>query len=294
MSTATANTTLAACCIKFLNLDDFDRRRATDENETILDVFPFEDGLFPPEHEIPLQVPDPQDCVAPIDPWEQLFEYAASNWAFHLASSEPCPALAAAAVSLSVKKNTLSRWSLHFRKSFQGWVNLPERLDPLLVAAYFGHNSVAESVLSKAFIYMDQKSPLVIRPDLALTWASRMGHLGIVKLLFEHSREIRCLQFVEGRSALSWAASGGFTEIASLLLSYDESQINSKDEDGCCPISLAVMNGHVDTVKTLLAAKNINLNIADRAGWTPLFYMIRQHDFSVSDQKIFTMLLDDQ
>ena len=74
---------------------------------------------------------------------------------------------------------------------------------------------------------------------VGLTWASRMSHSEVVKILIELGTPYMGTM-LDGRSGFSWATAGSFFDIVDTLLGYDRGLINVRDDCGCCPPILAV------------------------------------------------------
>lgn len=287
MSMDDAESTLAECCISFLSLEDFDKKRSDiDERVKIWE----ESGLgaicdspeLTPESPVSISHDSNHICH---EPGTQFFEYAASTWGFHYSSSETtCVGLTTAALTLSTRTNTLWNWSDQFRRSYQGCDKLPELLDPLIVAAYFGHTSVVEKLISN-----NDFGP---SSSAALTQASRMGHLKIVRLLIDYGMP-NLREAYDGASAFSWATAGGFLKIVDTLLACDKSLINVTDANGDCPLSLAVTNEHLEVVDRLLGTENIDVNLMNHQGISPIFFAFGRDDFPAIEEKIFLKLLRD-
>lgn len=287
MSMSEAEHTLAWCCISFLNLRDFAKKRSPrDEDREIWE----DSGLGA----ISASIEDTPDSSDPIshefDREYQMhqsgfFDYAASNWGLHFASSESAgEELANAALKLSTRTNTLVNWSHQFRRSYWASDKLPESLDALIVAAYFGQTTMIRKLASNN--HFNPSWPA------GLTWASRKGHSDIVKILIELGTP--CMgKIVDGRSAFSWATAGGFLEIVDTLLGYDSGLINVKDDRGCCPLILAVSRGHPEMVEKLLGSENVDVNLRSSEGKTPIHFAINGPDQSADELEILRKLLCD-
>ena len=203
---------------------------------------------------------------------------------FHYSSSRSSDdQLATAALKLSTRANTLRSWSHQFRKTYQGYHLLPEALDPLIVAAYFGHAYLAKKLISR------KNSAFIL--DAAFIWASRMGHIDTVNLLIKHCHNFE--EMVDGGSAFSWATQGGFLDIFTTLLKHDKNLINAKNSKGQCPLSLAVMYQRSNLVDELLDKKNVDVNLRDHQGTTPVFFAIDKPDLSTTEKVILVALLQD-
>jgi len=225
MTKQEAESSLAASCIYYLRLRHFDgKKRAQDVGLALWD----ECGLGVISTSLKHSSPALSDPVAReqsdemLEPWALFFDYAACNWGRHYASAESSDkALDDAALELSTTPNIYDDWSHQFRLSHWGLDNLPERPNALIVAAYFGQTSMARKLVSND-VYQSSW-------PLALTWAARMGHIEVVKLLVELGTSPKG-SLLDGRAAFSWATAGGFLDIVDMFLTSDDSQINVQDD----------------------------------------------------------------
>lgn len=168
-------------------------------------------------------------------------------------------------------------WSRQFRRSYWGSDKLPESLDALIVAAYFGQTTIIRKLASNN--HFNPSWPL------GLTWASRMGHSDVVKILIELGTP--CMgTMLDGRSAFSWATAGGFFEIVDTLLGYDRDLINVRDDRGCCPLILAVSGGNLEMVENILGSDNVDVNLRSNEGTTPIHFAISRPDHSADELEI--------
>lgn len=152
-----------------------------------------------------------------------------------------------------------------FRRDYSGENTLPEQLDALLVAAYFGH--------SKDFKNLFWRPEFTLRKERALTWACRLGRLDIVKFSVENGTNYvrdrlgRCVgQELDDLCAFSWAVAEGFLDIIEFLLEKDSSVINIQTSHGASPLMIAVEKGNLPVVRRLLIAQNIDVNLSDIYG----------------------------
>lgn len=214
MSMSGAENTLAGCCISFLNLGDFAKKRSSrDEDRETWEDSGLEAicilGDNTPNSPDPFFRHFDREYQKPQTPF---FEYAASHWGLHYAAGESAgEELANAALKLSTGTNTLVNWSRQFRRSHWGSGKLPESLDALIVASYFGQTTMIRKLASNN--HFNPSWPA------GLTWASRMGHSDDVKILIEPGTP--CIgTMLDGRLAFSWATAGagGFLEIVDTLL----------------------------------------------------------------------------
>ena len=287
MSMSEAENTLAGCCISFLNLGDFAKKRSSrDEDRETWESSGLGaicvSGDTTPDSPGPISRGFDREYQKPQTPF---FEYAASNWGLHYAASESAGEdLANAALKLSTGTNTLVNWSRQYRRSYWGSDNLPESLDALIVAAYFGQTTMIRKLASN-----NRFNPSW---PAGLTWASRMGHSNVVEVLIELGTP--CMgTMLDGRSAFSWATAGGFFEIIDTLLGYDRGLINVRDDRGCCPLILAVGGGNLEMVEKILGSENVDVNLRSNEGATPIHFAISRPDHSADELEILRKLLCD-
>ena len=286
MSMGGAESTLAECCINFLNLDDFNRKRSDVDETTEM----CEDAGLWAISTTPELTPKSPVSISREDhifhePRNEFFEYAAATWGFHYSSSESTSVeLTTAALTLSARTNTLLNWSHQYRRSYYGYNKLPDSLDPLIVAAYFCHTSVITRLISN-----NEVSPSL---NAGLIQASRMGHLKSVNLFIKRGiPNIR--EKYEGATAFSWATAGGFLEIVIALLACDQTMVNVTDANGNSPLSLAVSYGHLEVVDRLLGTENIDVNLTNDQGTPSIFYAFERDKFSAVEEEILRRLLKD-
>ena len=287
MSINDAEKTLARCCISFLNLEEFAKKRSAWEEDTKI----WEDsGLGAISISAEDTPKSPNSIYSEADREFHMaqipfFEYAASNWGLHYASSEAADEeLTNAALKLSTRTDTLEHWSHQFRMSYWGRDKLPQSLDALIVAAYFGQTIMIGKLTSDSSFDSSRSA--------GLTWASRMGYTKIVKMLIELGTP--CMgEIVDGGSALSWATAGGFLEIVDILLGCDRGLINVRDGRGCCPLILAVDGGHLEMVEKILGSDNVDVNLRSNEGKTPIHFAISRSDLTADELKILRKLLRD-
>jgi ankyrin repeat protein len=283
-----ANLELATACIAFLNLEDFDGQNIV--NEDADEFFEFlgaieDDSVFLDEPEANSSAVKSAILAKPEDPMGSFYEYAACNWGIHLRASGPSlpQELRDATVSL-MQQNTarLCNWADTYRRSSKNWEVLPKKLDPLIIAAFFGLTQFAIDILESGTIEMQENSRAH-----ALTWACRLGFADFAKILLDHGTPVTGA-LIDNRSPLSWACAGGYIDIVKILIEKaDTIQINTCDGGGRSPLSVAVGAGNFAIVKLLMARKDVNVNMVDRDGWSPVFWAI-----GVKSQEDLKMMKD--
>lgn len=283
-----AESSLAVSCIYYLKLGVFDRKKRAQEvsmapwNQSGLGVL----STLPTEKSPTLSDPVGREHLDETpEPWDLFFDYAACNWGRHYASAESSDeALNDAALELSNRPNIYDNWSHQFRLSHWGYDNLPECPNALIVAAYFGQTSMARKLVSNDGY---QSS----RP-LALTWAARMGHIEVIKLLVELGTSPKAA-LLDGRAAFSWAVAGGFLDIVDMSLTNDEGLINVQDDNGCSPLVLATQYQHLDILDRLLATPKTNIDLRNDQGAVAFNLAICGSNPTVREMAIFHKLLRD-
>ena len=295
MSMQDAESTLAACCIYYLQAWEFNQKKRAGEHDVELwddsglgaiSISPTEKPTNNPSSTPESAGPNPLEAYhTETGPSAPFLDYAASNWGCHYASADAAgESLTDAVLKLSTVPNLLRNWSERYKRLYWGYNDLPESLNALIVAAYFGQTFMARRLISNDE-YQSSWS-------LALTWAARMGHASIVKLLIEYGTP--CVgALLDGRTAFSWAAVGGFVEIVDTLLQYDQDLINEQDANGRCPLVLAAQYQHPEIVDRLLTSSEILVNLESREGTTAFHCTIGGSNPSVREMEIFYKLLHD-
>lgn len=117
---------------------------------------------------------------------------------------------------------------------------------PLGLAAFFGHEDVAEYLLSKgAQVSLASQNRMRVMP---LHSAVAGRHLGISKTLLEHGADVNAAQ-QDGFAPLHGAAQNGQLEMVELLLSYG-ADVNARNIDGQTPLAIALKEGHVEAAES--------------------------------------------
>jgi hypothetical protein len=144
-----------------------------------------------------------------------LYDYAASNWGHHARQALTlcqkvigfleCKAKVEAS-SQALIAAKVSSWHLNYSQT------VPRQITSLHLAAYFGIQKAAESLLEHVYI-LDLRDSYSQTP---LSWAAEMGHEAVVKLLLDNSADLESKD-KHGRTPLSCAAENGYEALVKLL-----------------------------------------------------------------------------
>ncbi|GLB05782.1 nuclear factor NF-kappa-B p100 subunit [Aspergillus tubingensis] len=143
-----------------------------------------------------------------------------------------------------------------------------EGLTPLSWASKNGHEGVVKLLLESKKTDINSKDPIYGRT--ALFWAAEDSHETIIKLLLGTKKINLNSKDSSGQTPLSWAAKYGYEVLVRLLLETNKVNINSKDEHNQTPLSLAASNGHETIVKLLLGTRKVDIDCKDSYSATPL------------------------
>ncbi|KAF2431165.1 hypothetical protein EJ08DRAFT_696835 [Tothia fuscella] len=212
------------------------------------------------------------DTWARIADQHKLLDYAAGNWATHFAqcSIDGRVELQDLAIALCDSAQPyLQNWSDYARTMNRRHEELPDRLDPMILACFFGHSSTIEKLLKEN----DQGR---LEFGHGLYWAAKKGHINCVQAILtravgEDSLEPRSCYF-KNQSPLAAAAQNGHLDCVRYFLEKGMFDVNEPSDHGLTPISLAAAGGHGDVIATLLSAKNLDPNTQDINGSTPLIW----------------------
>jgi ankyrin repeat protein len=200
-----------------------------------------------------------------------LLLYASIHWTFHFqqAGEKADKELGENALQIcNTKAQTFLFWYRILQKHRPYDHPLVEYNSDLLIACYFGLTSVVQLLLwDKPNIDIESKDTEHDRT--LLSWASKMGHVEVIKLLLDKEADANAAD-KQGWMPLHWASSNGDVEVVKLLLDK-EADTNTADKEGWMPLHWASKNGHVEVVKLLLD-KEANVNVADKDGRTPLHW----------------------
>ncbi|KAF8404201.1 hypothetical protein HHK36_009084 [Tetracentron sinense] len=107
------------------------------------------------------------------------------------------------------------------------------------------------------------------------------GHIGIVRILVEESRELVKEQDSDGKTALHYAASIGDVTTVELLLKSDPATAYILDSDGCSPLHEAAISGHVHIIEKLLQHCPDIVDLSDLEGQNALHVAIKSRKLHV-------------
>jgi ankyrin repeat protein len=196
-----------------------------------------------------------------------LYEYASTNWGYHVRSAfmETKPAVlnflgSGAKVSASAQAMTVATgppWKDSFVHEFQPIIGVQ-------LATYFSLCEAIEILIDNG------QHPDVGKytSNAPLFLAAQQGIVAVVKLLLEKGANPNVKDNYNRMPLLTSIATGN-TAVVKLLLDKGANP-NTKDSHGWTPVTEAASHGHVEVVKLLLE-KGANPNTKASNGWTPLF-----------------------
>ncbi|KAL8834565.1 MAG: hypothetical protein Q9170_003693 [Blastenia crenularia] len=220
-----------------------------------------------------------------------FLDYAAHSWGYHAREAGTNPELTSAILDFMAMTPNLSRIVQISMQEFiyRPWPDYPAGspiLPPLLVAANFGVEHVATSLLDQGADIdgpsvdakplsisalgvacqnghqdvvrlllkrgADPRKPL--RADIsALHRAAALNHPAVVEMLLKHDPKIHNMRNVYGKTALHDAAERGFAEIVGLLL-RSGADASAQDDEKRTPLVHAANSGNIPTAQKILDA----------------------------------------
>ena len=135
-------------------------------------------------------------------------------------------------------------------------------------AAYFGCVEIIVSLLemNKGDVWATDS-----RSNVAIAWASRRGHEGVVRVLLEQTDVNSGTPGTDyGSAPLLWAAENGHEGVVKILLERNDVNPDKPDRRRRTPLTLASKNGHEEVVKVLLQRSDVNPDKPDWHRRTPL------------------------
>jgi len=148
----------------------------------------------------------------------------------------------------------------------------PDRSDnrgqtPLSWASRNGHDGIVKLLLEGKGVSPDGPDN---RGQTPLSWAARSGHDRIVKILLGQKNVSPDKPEDSGQTPLSWAARNGHGGVVKLLLGQEAVSPDKPEDNGQTPLSWAARNGHDEVVKLLLGREDVTPDRPDNFGKTPL------------------------
>ncbi|KJR87190.1 ankyrin repeat protein [Sporothrix schenckii 1099-18] len=192
-----------------------------------------------------------------------FLNYSANYWGFHfheagIVDDAAIVPLASGICDPDSKSHLL--WSKIYCKIH--WLN-PKYFTGLIVASYFGHNSVVKLLLEKRADVEakdnDGRTPL--------SHAAQGGHEAVARLLLEKGAGVEAKDN-DGLTPLSSAVLFGYEAVARLLLEKG-ADVEAKDNYSLTPLSSTALFGY-EAVARLLLEKGADVEAKDNDGRTPL------------------------
>ena len=134
----------------------------------------------------------------------------------------------------------------------------------LMIASDLGHVAISETLLVE---YNNDPNVQNKAGWSALMFASRSGHLQVVKLLLKENADPN-VQNLKGSTALIFASRNGYHKVVKILLK-NGADPNIHAIDGLTALIIASINSHLQVV-TLLLKACADPNICNEEGWTAL------------------------
>lgn len=314
---------LAATCIEYLTMDEFSHGLLTEswteswiespspvspelslrnDHEEDDHPFNFQFDLEDTELFKDREVQEAQTWAEAASRYK-LLDYAANSWTEHLVHCSSFDVVKVLDLVLKLcypSAPYLSNWSQYLRSTNHLFNDLPVKLDPVIVASYFGLHMVLARIT--------EQNDESLQYGQALYWAARKGSLRCLQYLLEllHERQhftagscyvlqqsplaaaaqqghLDCVRAVlksklfeinytdkHGRTALSYAAGGGYSSIIAALLSEPHVNGDIPDHSGCTAMHWAASANSVDGVSLLLKHSTVQPNHTDHKGRTAL------------------------
>jgi ankyrin repeat protein len=222
------------------------------------------------------------EACASIDKEYPFFDYAATHWFEHFATSNllSSSALKTSARGLSdaTKFPGLNWFRYYWIHSGIG-LSMPQDFEVVVTACFFGHLETLEDLLQEhAEGDVDTKAEVKAR---GLYWAARNSHTQIVhRLLVEDVSPDAIV--ADSQTALIAAAQFDRPYIVQKLLLKDDGLIPDQSgfranyawHRGRTPLSIAAAGGFAEVTRLLLDHEHTQPDLPDDDQWTPLFWAI--------------------
>lgn len=187
----------------------------------------------------------------------RFLDYAAKHWTdhFRLASSMQKELLSSATEILNTETRRFLTWFRVFWTTVDTMHQCPEDFPDLVLASYFGLETVVCSLLEKGAALQSKDS----NGRTALHRASANGHVGLARFLLEKGADVS--QVDEDKATPLHLASRSGQESAARLLLENGADICATDKFGRTALHLAVQQGHEAVVLMLLErGSDVNSN----------------------------------
>lgn len=189
----------------------------------------------------------------------QAYDYAATNWAYHLARCEDVADdddFNKAIDLLSPALGHLENWYRYLLQQSQ--LQLPSISDsnPIVLAATFNLIKTIQVLYEASECHRPPREL-----SSALYWAASRGSIGAVELLLGHGASVSPEQ--GQRVPLAVATRGNFSEICKCLLAAPKIDPNQADDSGKSALVLAAEADHVEILRLLLSHSSIDVDYFD-------------------------------
>lgn len=165
--------------------------------------------------------------------------------------------------SISVIQSMLIRGFDSNLTDERGWT-------PLMVAAFHGHEPVAELLVQNGADVL-AKDNMGYSP---IHWAAYNGYSNVIKLLLDRQADVNAKSHSGWTALMQAAARGHLLAVAQLIAC--RADVNLPSNDGWTPLHKAASNGHFAIVKLLLT-KHADPHACHEDGSTPLSLALKNH-----------------
>ena len=208
--------------------------------------------------------------TTPPYPDTPFLEYSSLYWGVHAKRDlSDCARLLVLKLFDNYNNHISPKVLLNAQKPRFSYVNFdkPSRFSGLHCASFFGIVEVVTGFVEMKDCDINQTDSIDFTP---LTWASRNGHGGVVKILLGRDDVNPDKQDKYGRTPLWAATENGHEGVVEMLLARDDVNPEKPDKYGQTPLCSAASNGHEGVVKILLRRDNVNPDKPGEYKKTPL------------------------
>lgn len=213
-----------------------------------------------------------------------LYSYAARNWGHHARRARlPCQGV----VRFLKCKKKVQASSQALMATIGSSQHVQKRMTCLHLAAYFGLDSAARSLLTRNLVDRmdsDGRTPL--------SYAAEKGHKAVVELLLSTGAVAADVKDQNSRTPLLWAVMHGNEAVVQLLLETHNVDLDARDHNGRPSLWWAAKQGHESIVKLLLGTGQVNIDVKVQFGRTTLSWAVANRHEAVVELLLQTGQVD--